>query len=70
MRSCVPWKRTRVTAVKTEGQEAGDDLEIALKERIGLQRDAPQPEGSSDHKKEAARVREEDCRATAAILKR
>src|SRR6266850_147724 len=53
-----------------ESKKAADDLEIALEERIRINGDATQPVGGSDDKEEAGGMREENCRATAAMLER
>jgi len=53
-----------------ERKKAADDLEVALEKRIRLDGDATQPVGGGDDKEEASGMREENCRATAAMLER
>jgi hypothetical protein len=51
-----------------KSQKTTDDLEVALEEGIWTDGDATQPVGGSDNKEEACGMREENCRATAAML--
>ena len=53
-----------------ESEKAADDLEVTLEERIRFDGNATQPIGGSDDKKKARCMREENRRATAAMLER
>jgi hypothetical protein len=53
-----------------ESEKAADDLEVTLEKRIRFDGNATQPIGGSDDKEEASSMREENRRATAAMLER
>src|SRR6266581_3617226 len=53
-----------------KGEQAADDLQVALKERIRMKSNATQPGSGENEKKESPEVREEDCRGTALVRDR
>src|SRR6266849_8628526 len=53
-----------------ESEKAADNLKVALEKGVRLDGDATQPVGGGDDKEEAGGMREENCRATAAMLER